>query len=459
MDIIIVGAGEIGRYLVTELSKEHHRISVIEQDTKLAQDLEQAVDAKVINGDGSKASTLIDANVERCKLFIALTNDNTVNLASCSMAKAMGVKEVICRVHPNLQREEWLFDYRGHYKIDHLFSSEKLSALELAKYIRNPEAITVEELAGGRIELQQLRISVKSEAVGKTLRELKSPDKTRVALVTRKGETFIPSADTMVNQGDMVTVFGDPKKLKDFSKKLIQTGREIKDLRIAIFGGGEYGFALAQMLESWGCKIRVFEKAEERCQFLSEELQNSTIIHADATMIEELQDEQIGEVDFFVATSTSDEDNVMSCLQAYQLGAKKCLSLIHRADYAKTISSMGRNLGIRAAVSPREATRKDIERFLTEDQFHVVKSYSGNEVIEITVKEDSKADGKKISEIEWPAECVLVGLMRKTNAWVPSSKDSIEAGDLVYAMVSMESRRKFVKLLKGSTLEAIFKVE
>ena len=448
MNIIIVGAGEIGKYLTEELSRQQHNISVIEQESHLAMELEQAVDAKVILGDGSKASTLIEANVESCELFIALTNDNTVNIVSCSMAKKMGVKEVLCRMHPRLQSEEWLFDYRGHFGLDHLFSSEKLSSLELAKYIRNPDALAVEELASGKIELQQLRVSAKSDAIGKTLAEVKFPDQTRVALLARKGESFIPKADTIIMERDVITVFGDPKRLRELSKRVIHNQREVKDLRIAIFGGGEYGFALAQMLEAWGCKIRVFEEREERCEFLSNQLQTSTIIHADATMMDELKDEQIGEADFFVAASESDEDNVMSCVQAHHLGAGKCLTLIHRADYARTISRMGRNLGIRAAVSPREATRRDIERFLTDDQFHIVRSYSDNDVIEIVIPKGSKADGKTVEEIDWPEECVLIGLVHKTEAQVPGSQDVLACGDIIYAMVSKDSRKKFVKLLK-----------
>ena len=44
---------------------------------------------------------------------------------SASMAKSMGVAKVVSRVHPGLQREEWLFDFKGHFGIDHLFSSER----------------------------------------------------------------------------------------------------------------------------------------------------------------------------------------------------------------------------------------------------------------------------------------------------------------------------------------------
>ena len=61
----------------------------------------------------------------------------------------------------------------------------------------------------------------------------------------------------------------------------------------------------------------------------------------------------------------------MSCLQAHSLGVQNCLTLIHRADYAAVISASGSQMGIRAAVSPREATRREIQRFITTDSYHV----------------------------------------------------------------------------------------
>ena len=156
MNIIVVGAGEIGRHLAQELSKSH-ALSVIEVDSKLAEELEQNIDANVVRGDGNSVNALAEANVGECDLFLGLTSSNNANLMSASMAKAMGVERVIARVHPGLQREEWLFDYRGHFNIDHMFSSERLTAIELAKFIRNPDSLTVEELAQGKIELQQVQ--------------------------------------------------------------------------------------------------------------------------------------------------------------------------------------------------------------------------------------------------------------------------------------------------------------
>ena len=137
MKIIIVGAGEVGRHLAVCLAREAHSISVIEESESLAAEIEQQVDALVLAGDGASVNTLVEANVAECDLFLAVTSNNNTNLVSASLARELGAKKVICRVHPGLQREEWLFDHRGHFGIDYIFSTERLASVELSKHIRN----------------------------------------------------------------------------------------------------------------------------------------------------------------------------------------------------------------------------------------------------------------------------------------------------------------------------------
>ncbi len=447
MNIIIVGAGEIGRHLATSLSKEAHSISVIENDPDLAADLEQTIDAKVICSDGTSVNALVEANVGDCELFLALTSSNTANLVASSIAKKMDVEQVVCRVHPSLQREEWLFDFKGTFGVDHLFSSERLAAIELAKFIRNPDSLTVEEIARGRIELQQVLVSAKSDFAGKTLRDVKMPDHTRVAMISRGADHFVPSAETVLEAEDVVTIFGEPRKLRGMIERLRHQRGDGESLRVVIFGGGEYGFTLAQMLESWDCRVRIFEQDEALCKKLVDRLSNTTVINADATVVAELQEEQIDGVDFFVATSDSDEDNVMTCLQAHTLGARTCLTLIHRADYAAAISSSGKHFGIAAAVSPRDATRREVERFITSERFHLVKKLGGAEVLEMRVRKGSIAAGHMVKEVDWPEGVVIVGHLRGTHAEVPGPDDYLQADDHVYVVVAPKARKALVKLL------------
>jgi trk system potassium uptake protein TrkA len=448
MNIIIVGAGEIGRYLASVLSQESHRISVIEKDPVLAEELDQAIDAKVIHGNGASVEDLVEADVGECDLFLALTSSNTANLVSASMAGKMGVEKVVSRVHPGLQREEWLFDFKGHFGIDHLFSSERLTAIELAKYVRNPDSLEVEELARGRIELQQVRVGEKADACGLTLRKLGAPAGIRLAMVSRGGSHFVPDAETVLQAGDVATIFGGPRELRDFSGRIQGRLPRRDRLRVVIFGGNEYGFSLAQMLESVDCDVRIFERDGALCAKLADRLSNTTVIRADATVVAELEEEQVGEADFFIGTSADDEDNVMSCLQAHTLGAKHCLTLIHRADYAAAISASGHHLGIRAAVSPREATRREIQRFITTDKYHVMKSFESADLLEMRVGRGSIAAGHMVHEVAWPPGVVLVGQLRGIHAAVPGPDEVLLAGDHLYAMVARDARKGFVKLLE-----------
>ncbi len=448
MNIIIVGAGEIGRYLASVLSQEAHNISVIEKNPVLAAELEQIIDGKVIQGNGSSVQDLVEADVGECELFLSLTSSNTANVMSASMAKAMGVEKVISRVHPGLQREEWLFDFKGHFNIDHLFSSERLAAIELAKYVRNPDSLVVEELARGRIELQQVRVGEKADACGITLRQLKAPAGIRLAMVSRAGTHFVPDAETELDAGDVVTIFGEPRKLRDFSGRLQGKLAKRERMKVVIFGGNEYGFSLAQMLESVDCDVRIFEQDPALCAKLADRLTNTTVIRADATVVAELEEEQVGEADFFIGTSADDEDNVMSCLQAHTLGAKSCLTLIHRADYAAAISASGHHFGIRAAVSPREATRREIQRFITTDRYHILKRFEGALLLEIRVGKGSIAAGHMLHEVAWPPGVVIVGQLRGIHADVPGPDEVLLAGDHIYAVVADDALKGFVKLLE-----------
>ncbi len=447
MKIHLIGAGEVGSHMAFRLSGDGHDIVLIEQNESRAQELEGLLDARVMVGDGCSPGFLAESGVGECELFLALTSCNNANLVSSSMAKQLGAQKTICRVHPSLQREEWMFNFRQEFHVDHLFSSERLSAIELAKFICNPASVVVEEIARGKIELQQIEVDPSSKVIGKTLRDLQPPDGVRIAAITRDGQSFIPNADSTLHADDRLTLFGEPRKLRDLTQ-MFQPKRQTPSAQnVVIFGGGEYGYSLAQMLQSWNCRTRIFEKNRDRAQILADSLEHTRVINADATSLLELEEEQVGQADFFVAASTNDEDNVMTCLQAHNLGTKHCLTLIHRADYADAISSNGEHLGILAAVSPREAVRLDLVRYVTSDRYHLFKHLDEGDIIEMAVPAHSKIVGLPMREINWPAGTVVVALVDEKHAVVPGGEDVLEPGQNLYAMVAPESLKQLVKLV------------
>jgi trk system potassium uptake protein len=451
VNIIIIGAGEVGRHLAESLSTQLHNITVIEASEGRSDDLNESLDASVMCGNGAAATTLAEANVGECDLFMALTSLDNTNLVSASIAKSLGAKKTVARVHASVQRDEWLFDYRSHFGLDYLFSTERLAAVELVKFVRNPEGLVVEDIARGRIELHQYKVSPDSSAVGVPIAQLKLPERVRIACIMRDGVNTIPGGADEMKPGDLVTLFGEPSNLDTVITLLDPTAQRKKDIKVVIFGGGEYAFALAQMLEGASIHVRVMEKKESECRRLSTMLQDTLIIKGDATSLQQLREEQVDQADFFIAVSPDDEDNVMACLQAKSLGTEYCLTLIHRADYADAIYRNRQRLGILAAVSPRLATNRDLLRFMETGKYNKVSELQGGvEVIQLSLKEAAKVTGQKVADIKWPRGSALVGLLRDQMAIVPTGEDTLNAEDTVYAIVTSEGRKPLVKLLTRS---------
>ena len=448
MNIIIVGAGEVGKHLAQSLSTQLHNIILIDHSEEVTASLQEALDATVVIGNGTSATVLAENNVADCELFLAITSHDNTNLVSASIAKSMGATKTIARVHASIERGEWLFNYREHFGIDYLFSTERLAAVELAKYIRNPEGMVTEEIARGRIELQQVVVSPNSNVINIPLVDLKLPNGVRIAAIYRNKGNIIPGGNDHIEAEDVVTLFGEPAKITEILPLLDPNVSTANEHSVVIFGGGEYALALAEMLEGTKAKVRIMEKSESECKRLSNLLQDTVIINGDATALQQLREEQVGEADFFIAVSADDEDNVMTCLQAKSLGTAYCLTLIHRPDIANAVYRNRERLGILGAVSPRLASNQDLLRFVETEKFHNIAQLQANvEVIQIVLKEDAWVAGKLVSEIQWPKGGALVGLVREQLTLVPRGEDQLQAGDAVYIIVTPESQKAFVKLL------------
>jgi len=448
-----MGAGQVGRHLATSLSTRPHEITVIDHDETLAEELRETLDVGVVCGNGGSVTTLAQADVPECDLFLSLTQNDSINLVSACVSKALGAKRAVTRIHPEIQREEWLFNYRERFDIDYLFSAERLTAVELFKSMRNPHGFIVEDIARGQIEIQQIRLETDAAVLGRELRNLELPERVRVAMIERSGDYIFPTGEDRLESGDLVTLCGRPFDLdKILNRFRPERGAPLKRRRkVIIFGGGEYGFSLAQMLEGAGAyDVRIMESDKARCEEIARSLNRTVVLHGDATSQQQLREEQIGEVDFFVATSLDDEDNVMSCLQARHQGAKYCLAIVHRSDYAEIISTNQDQLGILAAVSPRVVTSRDLLRFVSAEPYHeVVNLHANADILQLTLPENSEVIGRRVADVNWPTGCGLVGALWGQQARVPTGNDELRSGDVLYLIASPKARSAIKNLFIG----------
>jgi len=440
MKIVIVGAGEVGTHLSETLSIADHDVTVIERDDALAQVLRDTVDVRVVRGNGASASTLLKSGVNKCDFFLAMTSSDETNLVSASLAKAVGAKKTFARVHDTTYRDNSLVNHQRHFGIDHLVNPEALAAVELAKRIRNPGRVAVEDFGRGQIEVKSIEIQPGAKIVDTPLSELKLPGNIRIGLVYRDGRNIVANAQTTLRVGDHVAVFGHPNALFETNALFDPSSKGSDKISVTILSGSEIAISLARLLSNPRFKIRIIEKEIKICEGLAERLPSVTMIHGDGTSLRLLEEEEIGESDFFVACRKDDEDNIMTCLQAFKLGAKHTMLAINRADYIEVLEKLGDNLGVELAVSPRIAATNEVLRYIGKKPFIELEDEirgdgDNNVIVELDIAHSSHVAGKRIREVAWPKECVIVGHEHNYLPKTPTGDDMLEAGDSIIAVI------------------------
>lgn len=451
MKVIIVGAGDVGAYLAETLSRRNHDITVLEKSPVVADSLDERADVKVLRESGTSARALARAKVAGCDAFLALTREDETNLVAASLARALGAKSTFARVHDETFRETGAFNYQEHFGIDFLLNPERLAAVEIAKLIRNRDRVAVEDFARGQVEVQLVRVDPGSAVAGQSLVRLGLPSRMRVAAVQRGPTALVASADLVLQPGDLATLCGPPGVLLEVRRRFTTPGSDEGDRTVVIMGGGEVGVSLVRLLGSRRFKVRIIEKDARRCEAIAERFRHVTVIHGEGTSLRVLEEEQVGGADCFVACTRDDEDNVMACLQARNLGVARAFLAINRADYHEIVHTLKGRLGLDAVVSPRIATAEEVLRHLGRERFVELAALPGNagRWIEMRVGAGAGATGRRLRDVAWPPGFVALVVQRSGEARTPGPEDTLEAGDRLVALVRPEALVAVLDLVTG----------
>ncbi|KRP37552.1 MAG: potassium transporter TrkA [Opitutaceae bacterium BACL24 MAG-120322-bin51] len=448
MKIIIVGAGEVGHNLCTTLAAAGHDVTLIERSVQRCEKLDEEQNARIITGNGSSARQLIEVDVAECDAFLAMTSDDRTNIISCSLAKGLGAKNTIARIHDETYSDNSVINYQLHFGIDLLVNPEAICAVELAKEIRGAGRVAVENFARGQIEVQQQRVAAGSRLIGKQLKDLKFDPRVRIGYIQRDGKSQIASADSIMQVDDLVTHFGHPEALFALRQKF-DPKHKVDLSRVVLFGASETAINLIQLLTNPRFKIRVIEKNPETCRALAERFPHITVIHGDATSLRLLEEEQIGSADYFVGCTKDDEENILTCIQASKLGAKHVQLVINKGDYDELLGMLKTTLAIEVVVSPRRATAEFMLRTLSTETVATLADLpnQGVRILEVRISHSSPCVGRSVKDLQFPRGSLLVALQHKFKAKVPAADDIILAGDRVVVAVNHEQEKALLERL------------
>jgi len=215
-DVIIAGAGRIGRIAAKNLEKEFN-IKLIDNDKKRCQMFsDQFQKTLIICGDVRDVELLEDEGIRGTDAYIAVTNDSETNILSCLLAKKMGVKKTIALVE-NMNYIE-MADNMG---IDTILNKKLISAGHIVSYTSQAQLSSVQFLHTSNAEMMEYVVKENSRATKYPISKLKFPKGAIIGGIIRNNESYIAVDSFQILAGDRVVIFAQPKEVENVQKYFI----------------------------------------------------------------------------------------------------------------------------------------------------------------------------------------------------------------------------------------------
>lgn len=442
MNIVVIGLGDLGRHLLGALDEDGHELVAVDRDEANVAEAEESFDIKAITGYGAGLWTLKAAGAERADLVIAVSDDDEVNLIAALAAKESGAKRAIARVQGR-EWAQWTEGIRQDFLgVDLVINPPALIARELAGIARAHGATQSIVFARGELELVQLKLDGLTKAVPLARLPL-NPSVHPIGIL--RGERIEPALpDSTLIEGDRLYLFGERNAIEETETRL---GLELPAKRVVLLGGDLIGQKLARLLRRRSVEVLVIERDRERAEEIAAALIGVDVVHGDATSIALYEDEELDRYDLFIATSRSDEINLVACLLAKRAGIPRVAATVQRMEYAPIY----RELGVDIVVAQTSIAADEILRSTRGSETVRIESLDDelSEIIEYQVKLGAPIVGMSLREIRFPEAVQALALVRRTSHHLAADAPPIRPGDRVILFTPSDTRGALSRLFRA----------
>ena len=446
MKIVIVGAGKLGMKLADALLGGDNAVTIIDTNEQLLQKISSHLDVMTINANAKEIKTLKRINVASYDFLIAVTGNDEINILIASFAKKLGCNKVIARVRDpeHMQQVSFIKDTMG---IDHIVNPDQGITVEIYKYLAEKYSLSNGIFSSGKVSLVEFDVEKYKQLIGLSMMDIPGilPEMLVVA-VSRNGKVIIPHGSFVIEEDDVLYVIGKKGPIQKLNSKVHEKGKYTDLQKVMILGGGKTGFYLALMLEEFGAAVKIIEVNKDRCHYLSTHLEDTMVLHGDATDLTLLEEENLDMMDAVVTVTGFDEDNLLLALTAKQRGIEDVIAKISRESYAEIISAMGVDM----ALNPLDITTTNIMRFVQGSK-KVLSSQliqGQAEIMEIIASPHMNILETPIKELDLPDGLIFAAIHRGSEVIIPNGDTEILEDDKVIILCLLSDIYETENLLK-----------
>ncbi len=450
--IIVVGAGKVGKTITRRLTDEGHNLVVIDRSESKLEELSNQCDCMLLTGSGASHQTLEEAGITVSDLMIAVTDSDELNLLCCTIAKQFNPDiSTIARVrNPDYGNE--IPYLMNRLAIDRIINPEFEAAVDAARLLFLPAAISINSFAHGTAEIVKIEIPEGSILDEKSIAYLGKNITNDLVIVgvERDGELTIPNGDFVLKSGDVISFVSSRKVCIQFLKKIGFNSRSVHNTMI--IGGGKSAYYLADQLLKSGIYVKIIEKSHARCEELSVLLPKAMVIHGDGTESGVLEEAGIATTDALVALTGIDEENIMLTLHAKQVSKAKVVTKINRITFTKVIN----NLNLGSVIYPKYITAENIITYVRAKQASIGSNVETMyqlqdgqaEAIEFKVKDTPSINGIPLKDLKLRPGVIVSFIIHDGQLIIPTGTDCISEGDNVMIVTSHKGFTDLTDILR-----------
>ncbi|OGV51844.1 MAG: hypothetical protein A2017_19070 [Lentisphaerae bacterium GWF2_44_16] len=440
MKIIIVGAGELGQYLTSILIHDRHDIIAVDLSDDILDRLKENYDIMTVHGNGCLLSTLRKCGLGDADLLVAVSGDEAANILSCQIASHFGAGNTICKLNSVDFFPEKSGFKPSDLKLKHILVPAAECVDKIVNVLDNKIILDQIAFSNPNALMTLFEIGPSSPLAGLRIKDFPVLDlinSVRFSAIIRDRQHIIPHGDTTIVQGDRIYAAGPRDKVMSMINWVSPDNSSISTVIIA--GTTIIARKLASELCGKGYEVRVIEKDRARAEaFLDGFPYNLIMINGGPTEKEVMTEAGINSCDAFVSALNDDEENILSCILAKKMGAKKVITVTNKSEYVDIVPAMDMiDCGFNSSLVAVNSILRipEIENYFSIDAIlHHINAY----LYEYKVQAGSPACGRTIDEIKFPKSVVIALVFRRDEVISASGGLRIMADDIVATIATLD---------------------